>query len=115
MDATEYQARMWADLFTSEMSARNATDRVTERALLYQEAGLPLEQVLDALKCSRATWYRRVQAHDAGRTASRTWWDQHRASTDARERQDPAAGAVDLGGPAVPASAHNGPTDAGGR
>jgi len=33
----------------------------TRRALLYIEAGLTRQDVLDALGISQATWYRRVQ------------------------------------------------------
>lgn len=57
------KGRMWADLLTAELYAKAAHHDVTRRAEIYvHAAGLPLEQVLDALKCSRATWYRRVEA-----------------------------------------------------
>lgn len=53
---------MVGDLLMSEADARSSTNRVTARAELYLYAGLPLEQVLEALQISRATWYRRVEA-----------------------------------------------------
>jgi hypothetical protein len=52
---------MWEDLRTSETRWKADRLSVTERALLYLDTGLPLEQVLDALQISRATWYRRVR------------------------------------------------------
>jgi hypothetical protein len=64
---------MWTDLLTSEMSARSAQHKVTERASIYIATGLPLDQVLDALKISRATWYRRLDALTA-------WKDDNRAA-----------------------------------
>jgi hypothetical protein len=73
METTEVQARMWSDLLTSEMTARSAQHKVTERASIYIATGLPLDQVLDALKISRATWYRRVEALDA-------WKEDNRAA-----------------------------------
>lgn len=82
METSEIQARMWADLFTSEMNARALSFSVTERAVLYVEAGLPVESVLDALKISRATWYRRVSDHNARRADNRV-----AASTITVERQ----------------------------
>jgi hypothetical protein len=60
METQEWQGRAWADLLTSELEARSAQHKVTQRAQLYVEAGLPVERVLDALKISRATWYRRL-------------------------------------------------------
>jgi hypothetical protein len=60
MEETEAQARMWADLLAGETQVRTAAHDVTRRAELYLHAGLPLERVLDALRISRATWYRRV-------------------------------------------------------
>jgi hypothetical protein len=62
MDTSEVKGRMWADLLTSELAARSAQHVVTRRAETYIYAGLPLDDVLDALKISRATWYRRVEA-----------------------------------------------------
>lgn len=44
---------------------------MTRRAELYLHAGLPLERVLDALKISRATWYRRVADARAQEEANR--------------------------------------------
>lgn len=63
--------RMWADLLTTEIAAKSAQHHVTGRALVYVECGLPLDTVLDALKISRATWYRRVQAWEAWRLDNR--------------------------------------------
>ncbi len=72
---------MWVDLLTSELRAKSATHDVTRRALIYLDSGLTLEQVLDALKISRATWYRRVEAmkefHAEGQAAARRM-DQQR-------------------------------------
>jgi hypothetical protein len=62
MEVAEVRARMWSDLLMSENRARAAQHEVTYRAELYLSAGLPLDKVLDALKVSRATWYRRVEA-----------------------------------------------------
>lgn len=61
---------MWADLLTSEIAAKSAQHHVTTRAKIYLEAGMPLDQVLDALKISRATWYRRAADHDEWRAAN---------------------------------------------
>jgi hypothetical protein len=62
MEEAKRQAAMWTDLLAGELQARAAQHRITERALIYLDCGLPLAQVLDALKISRATWYRRVTA-----------------------------------------------------
>lgn len=62
---------MWADLLTGELSARSAQHRITERALIYIDCGLPLDEVLDALKVSRATWYRRVVSFEEWRAENR--------------------------------------------
>ena len=73
MDDANFRARAWVDLLTGEMHARSAQHQVTSRAELYLYAGLPLETVLDALKISRATWYRRVEAlreHEAENRAA---------------------------------------------
>jgi hypothetical protein len=71
-----WHARMWADLFLAELDARHATDRVTARAEFYQHAGLPLDEVLDALKLDAAGWATRVaalRAHERdNRAAART-------------------------------------------
>lgn len=61
MDDAEFNGRAWVDLLLAELDAQSATHKVTRRAQLYMHGGLPLEKVLDALKISRATWYRRVQ------------------------------------------------------
>jgi|HubBroStandDraft_6_1064221.scaffolds.fasta_scaffold1005261_1 hypothetical protein len=58
----EVRSKMWTDLLLAETDARSAVHLVTRRAQIYMESGLPLEDVLDALKVSRATWYRRVEA-----------------------------------------------------
>jgi hypothetical protein len=71
METPDVQARMWSDLLTSEMTARSAQHKVTERASIYIATGLPLDQVLGALKISRATWYRRVEALDAWKVENR--------------------------------------------
>ncbi len=73
METQIVHARMWSDLLTSEMTARTAQHKVTERASIYIATGLPLDDVLDALKISRATWYRRVEALDA-------WKDDNQAA-----------------------------------
>jgi hypothetical protein len=64
---------MWADLLAAETQARSAPHEVTRRAELYLHAGLPLERVLDALRISRATWYRRLES-------LREWEAQNRAA-----------------------------------
>jgi len=71
METPEANAKMWADLLNSEMQAQRAQHDVTRRAELYLYAGLPLESVLDALKISRATWYRRVEALRANEAENR--------------------------------------------
>lgn len=60
MDDNTAHAKMWVDLLVSEMHAQSARHMVTQRAEVYLWSGLPLERVLDGLKISRATWYRRV-------------------------------------------------------
>ena len=72
MITQDVAGKMWADLLTSEKRAQDAQHYVTARAVLYVEAGLPLERVLDALGVSRATWYRRVQALEAWRASRPT-------------------------------------------
>lgn len=74
---------MRVDLLTSELRARGAVHEVTSRAELYLATGLPLGQVLDALKISRATWYRRVDA-------LRAWEAENRSAARATSR--PAVG-----------------------
>lgn len=74
----EWRGRAWVDLFTAELNARSAQHHVTGRALLYLEAGLPMEQVLDALKITRIEWDDRVEACGRWRaenraTAERLW------------------------------------------
>jgi hypothetical protein len=61
---------MWNSLRISETAAKSAAFEATDRAILYLDAGLPLDRVLDALKISRATWYRRLADHDAERAAN---------------------------------------------
>lgn len=61
MELTERTALMWSDLLASEQRAVSERHMITQRALLYLDAGLPLDKVLDALKISRPTWYRRVR------------------------------------------------------
>jgi len=53
---------MYIDLLNEEMHAQSATHRVMDRAELYLSLGLPMDDVLSALKISRATWYRRLDA-----------------------------------------------------
>ncbi|MFZ0667090.1 MAG: hypothetical protein WAM97_15160 [Acidimicrobiales bacterium] len=62
MDSAALQENMLTDLLVSEMEAKSAQYRVTSRAEMYMATGLPLDRVLGALKISRATWYRRVEA-----------------------------------------------------
>lgn len=83
---------MWVDLLTSENAAKAAPHNVTRRAEIYVEAaGLPLDRVLDALKISRATWYRRLQAlrewESENRAAARRINDQTPAALDATRRR----------------------------
>jgi hypothetical protein len=70
MMTPESKGRAWADLFVAEARWQGERFSVTTRALLYVEAGLPVERVCDALKISRATWYRRVREHEAERAAN---------------------------------------------
>jgi hypothetical protein len=79
MNNREAQAKMWADLLMSETQARAAQHQVTKRATIYLHAGLPLDQVLDALSVSRATWYRRVEALTA--------WEAHNRRMEAADRR----------------------------
>lgn len=64
---------MWADLFTTELAARSAQHVVTGRALTYLTCGLPLDQVLDALKLDAEGWEARVASHAA-------WTAENRAA-----------------------------------
>jgi hypothetical protein len=61
VEKRELDIEMWADLRNSEIRQIDERNWLTQRALNYMEAGLPLVSVLDAFRCSRATWYRRVQ------------------------------------------------------
>lgn len=56
---------MYTDLLITELEARQSAHLVTRRAGMYLESGLAMSQVLQALKISRATWYRRVEALEA--------------------------------------------------
>lgn len=57
----ETRGAMWGDLFTTELAARSAQHHVTKRALIFLECGLPLPDVLDALKIDRDTWVRSLR------------------------------------------------------
>jgi hypothetical protein len=61
MEKSVAQSQMFADLARSETRAVSERHAITQRALLYVEAGLPTARVLDALLISRSTWHRRVQ------------------------------------------------------
>jgi len=61
MENSEVRAKMYEDLFSAEIRAVAEHDAVTRRGMIYLALGLPLDDVLAALKISRATWYRRVQ------------------------------------------------------
>jgi hypothetical protein len=51
------------DLLISETSATAARHQVTKRAEIFLACtALTLDDVLDVLKISRATWYRRLEA-----------------------------------------------------
>jgi hypothetical protein len=51
------------DLLISETSALSARHQVTKRAEIFLASRtLALDDVLDVLKISRATWYRRLEA-----------------------------------------------------
>lgn len=82
METAEQHGRMWADLLTSELRWQAERHAVTTRGLFYVEAGLPLDKVLDALKISRATWYRRVADLEANRAANRAAADQAAADKE---------------------------------
>jgi flagellar biosynthesis regulator FlbT len=62
MEKAEVNARMWSDLLSAELRVVAEKHAVTQRALIFISAGLPVERVYDALKISRATWQRRVVA-----------------------------------------------------
>lgn len=69
--APETAGTMWADLFTAELAARSAAHLVTRRALIYAGCGLPVDQVLDALKIDGEAWAERCADYEAWRAASR--------------------------------------------
>jgi hypothetical protein len=62
METQQQQAKMYIDLLTEEMHAKSAPHRVMDRAELYLSLGLPMDDILSAMKISRATWYRRLDA-----------------------------------------------------
>jgi hypothetical protein len=90
MDEATMQAKMWLDLFTTENYARGEQHRVTSRAEVYLAAGLEMDKVLDALKISRATWYRRVDA-------LRGWEAENRAASARIPGLEPAEDEETLG------------------
>lgn len=53
----------YKDLLISESEVMSGQRQITRRAEIYLATGaLTLDRVLDALKISRATWYRRREA-----------------------------------------------------
>jgi hypothetical protein len=76
MDENEVSAIIYVDLMTAEQRAISERHAVTQRAALYMETtGYPLVKVLEALKISRTTWYRRL-------TELRDWQAGNRAAGD---------------------------------
>ncbi|HWL44120.1 MAG TPA: hypothetical protein VNQ73_14355 [Ilumatobacter sp.] len=67
---------VWCDLFLEDCKAKGALHRVTQRALLFVELGLPVSQVLDALKVDQAGWEARVAAYEAWRAENRAAADR---------------------------------------
>ena len=60
------------DLLMSETSAEVMKHQVTKRAEIFLSCGaLSFDDVLDVLKISRATWYRRLEALKAWEAGSR--------------------------------------------
>ena len=69
--SSEWEAQAWVDLLLDEQAARSAQHRVTGRALLFQEAGLPVAKILDALKLTEPEWDDRVVAFGVWRAENR--------------------------------------------
>lgn len=69
--APETAGSMWADLFTAELAARSAVHLATRRALIYVGCGLPVDQVLDALKIDGEAWAERCADYETWRAANR--------------------------------------------
>jgi hypothetical protein len=74
------QGTAYADLFMGELRWKGDREMVMTRAQLYINAGLPLEQVLEAMKLSRSAWYKRVAVMEAARA--------ERAAADERRRDE---------------------------
>lgn len=72
----ELKGRMWGDLFVSEVEARAAVSRVTFRAMMYVDSGMPIEKVLDALQIDQCTWDSRVAAVLRTRQPPAPWMDR---------------------------------------
>ena len=96
MEEIKRNATMWVDLLTSELRWKAERDAVTTRALVYLDAGMELEKVLDALKISRATWFRRVKALEETHAATRAQLDAQKAARDADEARRIAERAAEL-------------------
>lgn len=92
---SELSGRAWAHLLTDELHAKAAVHRVTEQAYLYMAGGLiDIDGVLDALKISRATWYRRLDAlneHRATNLAAGRRMDEQKAADLDRARAEARA------------------------
>jgi hypothetical protein len=66
MDGEVMRVTARNDLLISETSAEALKHQVTKRAEIFLSSGaLSFDDVLDTLKISRATWYRRLEAFRA--------------------------------------------------
>jgi hypothetical protein len=94
----EQEVALWHDLFAAELVAKNAVNAVTDRAVLYLDLNLiPVERVLDALKCTAGEFRERVAAREMSKAENRAAADR----MDQRRRDDIAA-AVAAAQPAGP-------------
>lgn len=69
--SSEWCGQAWCDLMLDELAAKSAQHRVTGRAVLYMEAGLPVDRVLDALKLTEPEFSARLAAWSAWREENR--------------------------------------------
>lgn len=82
---TKDRAAMWCDLLLAHNHAESAHFAVTRRAELYvRAAGLPVEQVYDALKTDATGWAARLadlQADELVNRRAAAWYDAERVSS----------------------------------
>lgn len=90
---------MWVDLFSTDLTAQSAVHRVTERALIYLDCGLPLAKVLDAFKVTEDQWNDRLDGFDAWQELNRAACRRMDASRAERDRLlvERAVGGIDGG------------------